>query len=127
MNKELEALLMTAAKETGYGVVGCDPARAADWGVELAKFTREGEPNPFAPGGGTYATTGYRISTGGKSLGIEGNSPGDGWTRYSLFVYGPHTTGVSHFAGGGVYTLSEMKTLLRGIYYGARTVREGRR
>jgi hypothetical protein len=123
MTKELEALLMTAAKVLGMGVVGCDEKRALDWGVSVAKFARKGEhlDGWYLP----CETTGYYIPSGGQSLGIEENSPGDGWTRYSLFVYGPTTTGVCHFQGcSGVYRLGEMKTLLRGIYYGARAVRE---
>lgn len=122
MNKELEALLMTAAKAVGMGVVGCDEKRAEDWGVPVARFARKGEllPGYAAP----CESSGYYIPSGGESLGIESNNPGDGWTRYSLFVYGPATTGVRHFQGcSGVYRLSEMKTLLRGIYYGASAVR----
>jgi len=124
MNKELEALLLTAAKATSYGVVGVDQERANDWGVRVAKFTREGElpEGGRAPAktSGYYAKRGDGQPTPKYHLGIEANSPGDGWTRYSLFVYSEDTTGVRHFRGQcNVYTLAEMKAYLRGVACGA--------
>jgi hypothetical protein len=46
MNKELEALLLSAAKALDYGVVGVKAERARDWGVPLGVFVREGATIP---------------------------------------------------------------------------------
>ncbi len=120
MNKELEALLLTACKTLGMGAVGVSESRAEEWGVPVAKYVRAGELIHLQRHS-LAETSGYYIPhRDGQSLGVEANSPGDGWTRYSLFVYGPDTTGVKHFRGHAeVHDLKSIKTLLRGIALGA--------
>ncbi len=46
MNKELEALLLSAAKALDYGVVGVNPARAREWGVPVGVFVAAGHVIP---------------------------------------------------------------------------------
>ncbi len=119
MNKELEALLLTACKTLGMGAVGVRGERAENWGVPVARFVRAGE-RVHPQCSEVAETSGYYLPSRGESLGLEADNPGDGWTRYSLFVYGPDTTGVRHFRGhSGVLDLKGMKTLLRGIALGA--------
>lgn len=120
MNRELEALLLTAAKAIGYGVVGVRPERAAEWGVRVGQLVRAGE---VPPGGREKATTtGYYCKRGdgqhtpGQCLAIDQHSPGDGWTRYSLIVLREDSTGHYGFAGATcVRSRAEMVAYLRGI------------
>ncbi len=120
MNKELEALLIRAAKATGRGVLGPTPERAAEFGVDVAKLVREGELIP-----GTKIVchkTGYYTPGGKTSLCIEANSPGEGWTRYSVYEVRPDSTGRYNFGYSGVMTLGECKTYLRGVIDGAERI-----
>lgn len=124
MNKELEALLLTAAKAIGYGVsANVDSKRAKEWGVPVAGFIRDGEPMPGttrrAKAAGYYCHVGFRPKHG-CSLALDQYSPGDGWTRYSLAVLGEDSTGHSGFSGRcASLTLAEMKAYLRGVADGA--------
>ena len=124
MRKELEALLLSAAKAIGYGVVGVDHARAAEFGVRVGVLVREGE---LPPGGrkavkltGYYCKTGDGQPTPERCLVIDANRPGDGWTRYTLAELRQDSTG--HYSFGGSACLrnySEMCNYLRGIIDGA--------
>jgi hypothetical protein len=110
MNKELEALLMMAAKGMSLGVVVVDKQRAQEFGVEPAAFVREGE---FW--GVTRApTTGFYTNRGVDSLVIDTHSPGDGWTRYSVSRVPCGHTGHYSFSPHGM-TLAEVKAFLRGV------------
>ncbi len=115
MNKELEALLMLAAKATGRGVKGVDPVRAAEFGVELAELVREGQEWC----GVKPTKAGYHTISGLNSLVIDQSSPGDGWTRYSVAELRPESTGHYRFGFAGVMTLAECKFYLRGVAEGA--------
>ena len=117
MNKELEALLMLAAKATGRGVKGVSAERAAEFGVELAQLGRKGETLPgwHLP----CEATGYYTPSGRPSLCIDMSSPGDGWTRYSVTELRPDSTGHYRFGFAGVMTLAEVKLYLRGVAEGA--------
>lgn len=118
MNKELEALLMIAAKATGRGVVGPSAERAAEFGVELGRLGRKGEllEGWHLP----CASTGYYTPSGIPSLTIDASSPGDGWTRYSVSELRPDSTGHYRFGYEGCMTLAECKLYLRGVAEGAR-------
>lgn len=130
MTRELEALLLTAAKATGYGVVGVNTARAAEWGVRVGTLVRAGET---PPGGRKPATTtGYYCRRGDGQptpeacLALDANSPGDGWTRYSLIVLREDSTGQYGFAGSTcVRNSAEMKSYLRGIADGVACSKPG--
>ncbi len=115
MNKELEALLMIAAKATGRGVKGVNAERAAEFGVELAELVRQGEQW----GHQIAEKTGYRTASGLNSLVIDASSPGDGWTRYSVAELRPESTGHYRVGYEGCMTLSECKLFLRGMACGA--------
>lgn len=117
MNKELEALLMIAAKATGRGVYGVDPKRAEEFGVQLAKLGRKGETLPgwFLP----CESTGYYTPKGVPALTIDASSPGDGWTRYSVAELRADSTGHYRFGFEGCMTLAECKLFLRGVATGA--------
>lgn len=117
MNKELEALLMLAAKATKRGVKGVSEERAAEFGVEVAQLGRKGETLP-----GWYLpceTTGYYTPSGIPALCLDMSSPGDGWTRYSVAELRPESTGHYRFGYTGVMTLAEVKLYLRGVAEGA--------
>lgn len=118
MNKELEALLMLAAKATGRGVYGVNPERAKEYGVEVGQLGRKGQTLPgwFLP----CETTGYFTPHGKPCLVIDASSPGDGWTRYSLAELRPESTGHYGVGYSGVMTLAEIKLYLRGMAEGAR-------
>lgn len=128
MNQELEALLLSAAKAVGYGAVGVSKARAAEWGVRVGELVRAGE---VPPGGHKPATTtGYYCRrddgqpTPSRCLAIDANSPGDGWTRYSLAVLCEESTGHYGFAGATcVHNRAEMVAYLRGIADGVMVTR----
>jgi hypothetical protein len=115
MNKELEALLMIAAKATGRGVKGVSEERAAEFGVEVAQLVRQGEQWGLQ----IADKTGYRTASGLNSLVIDQSSPGDGWTRYSVAELRPESTGHYRFGFAGVMTLAECKLYLRGVAEGA--------
>lgn len=118
MNKELEALLMIAAKATGRGVFGVSKERAKEFGVELAQLGRKGETLPgwSLP----CETTGYYTPSGRPAITIDANSPGDGWTRYSIAELRTDSTGHYRFGFEGCMTLAECKLYLRGVAEGAR-------
>lgn len=123
MNKELEALLMLAAKATGRGVAGVDQARAAEFGVRVAFLVRAGE---VPPGGrkpvtvaGYHGKRGDGQPTPDAFLTLDMSSPGDGWTRYSVAELRPESTGHYRFGYAGVMTLAEVKLYLRGVAEGA--------
>ncbi len=119
MNKELEALLMMAAKGLGLGVVGVDPERAGEFGVQLGALRRAGElvhdqRHMLAE------TTGYYTPTGVDSLVIDADSPGDGWTRYSVARLTSGHTGRHSFSPHGMgMNLAECKAFLRGVIVAA--------
>ena len=125
MRKELEALLLSAAKAIGYGVVGVDPIRAADWGVRAGVLVQAGE---VPPGGRKpVSVAGYHCKTGDgqptptRCLTLDIN--GVGRLNYSLAELRPETTAHYSFNGSTcIRSLSEMKAYLRGIIDGA-TVR----
>ena len=127
MNKELEALLLRAAKAMRLGVVGVDPKRAHEFGVPVGTLVREGET---IQGGSKKAkTTGYycpRSSPLGapkECLAIQANSPGDGWTRYQVIRLRETSTG--HWTlQWGVLRLGECKEYLRGLEQGAEATQE---
>lgn len=112
MNKELEALLLMAAKSLRMGVYGVDKDRAAEFGVDHAVLATEGSRLP----GWHRAcqTTGYYIPSGGSSLTIDRHSPGDGWARYHVSRLTAESTGHYSFSPYGM-TLAECKAFLRGI------------
>lgn len=118
MQKELEALLMIAAKATGRGVYGVNRDRAAEFGVEMAQLVREGElvhPQRHS----LAESTGYYTPSGKPALVIDASSPGDGWTRYSVAELRTDSTGHYRFGFEGCMTLSECKLFLRGVATGA--------
>lgn len=118
MNRELEALLCIAAKRVGYGVKGVREETAEEFGVPVALLGRKGETLPgwFLP----CKTTGYYTPKGTPSLTLDMNSPGDGWTRYSLAELRSDSTGHYGFRGATcVRNLAEMKAYLRGVIDGA--------
>jgi hypothetical protein len=117
MNKELEALLILAAKATGRGVYGVNPDRAAEFGVEVAILVRKGETLP-----GWYLrceTNGYYTPSGRPALVIDRSSPGDGWTRHSIAELRSDSTGHYRFGFAGLMTQAECKLYLRGVAEGA--------
>jgi hypothetical protein len=110
MNKELEALLMMAAKGMGLGVVGVDGQRALSFDVEAATLLHPGQPW----GLGHAETTGFYAASGVDSLAIDAHSPGDGWTRYHVARIRCGRTGHHSFSPHGM-TLTEGKAFLRGV------------
>lgn len=120
MNKELEALLMLAAKATRRGVYGVRPERAEEFGVELAQLGLKGEtlPGRHLP----CESTGYYTPSGQPALAIDASSPGDGWTRYSVTELRHDSTGHYRFGFEGCMTLAECKLYLRGVAEGANKV-----
>ena len=121
MNKELEALLLIAAKATGRGVVGVSPERAAEFGVETGELLRKGDERRDSDGiYQNVLSTGYYTASGVNCLTIDASSLGDGWTRYSVAELRPTSTGHYRFGFEGCMTLSECKLYLRGVAQGAR-------
>lgn len=118
MNKELEALLMIAAKATRRGVVGPSEERCKEFGVEQGVLGRAGMT--LAGWHLPCKTTGYYTPSGAPSLTINASSPGDGWTRYSIAELRQDSTGHYRFGYEGCMTLAECKLYLRGIAQGAR-------
>lgn len=118
MNKELEALLLIAAKATNRGVVGVTSQRCEEFGVEFGRLGRKGETLPgwHLP----CETTGYYTPSGIPCLAIEAHSPGDGWTRYRITELRADSTGHYGFGYEGGMTLAECKLYLRGVAQGAR-------
>jgi hypothetical protein len=123
MNKELEALLLMAAKATGRGVVGPSQERAAEFGVRHGVLVRAGE---IPPGARKPAeVTGYHCKRGDGQfsptacLTIDASSPGDGWTRYSVAELRLESTGHYRVGYEGCMTLQECKLYLRGMIAGA--------
>ena len=117
MNKNLEALLMLAAKATKRGVYGVDPKRAEEYGVELATLCRKGDALLGLPL--PCETTGYYCASGSECLAIDAYSPGDGFTRYSVVTLKPESTGHYRFAGDTGMSLKECRAFLQGVIAGA--------
>lgn len=118
MNKNLEALLLIAARSLGMGAVGVDPERAKDYRCEVGKLRREGEliEGWLEP----IKTTGYYTDSGADSLSIDIYSPGDGFSRYRVVKLKPDSTGHYGFgASEGGMTLKEIRCYLQGIIAGA--------
>ena len=123
-SRELEALLIIAAKATSYGVIGVNPKRAAEFGVPVGAFVKAGDKIPGctrkAPRSGYFCPRSSPIGVPAACLAIDANSPGDGWTRYRLAVLSETGTGEADFQGRSMsLTLAEMKVYLRGIADGA--------
>lgn len=126
MNKELEALLLSAAKAIDYGVVGVSEKRAHAWGVPVGKLVRKGE---VIPGHSKKAkVTGYycpysvpRPESGLCLMVHDGGFAGGPAAHYELRVLREDSTGESGFRGRPIsLTLREMKAYLRGIDDGSR-------
>ena len=117
MQKELEALLMMAAKATGRGVYGVSAERAKEFGVEVAQLGRAGMT--LAGWHLPCETTGYYTPSGKPALTLDMSSPGDGWTRYSVAELRSTSTGHYRFGFEGCMTLAECKLFLRGVATGA--------
>lgn len=117
MQKELEALLMMAAKATGRGVYGVSAEGAKEFGVEVAQLGRAGMT--LAGWHLPCETTGYYTPSGKPALTLDMSSPGDGWTRYSVAELRSTSTGHYRFGFEGCMTLAECKLFLRGVATGA--------
>lgn len=121
MNKELEALLLTAAKCIGYGVRGVSKSRAADWGVPVSEFVQAGATIPGtsakAKRAGYYCPRSVWRPKHGKSLYLDHSSVYGG---YALLVLSEEGSGESHWQGNlSRWSLREMKAYLRGVADGA--------
>jgi hypothetical protein len=125
MNKELEALLLSAAKATDRGVVGVNEERARAWGVPVGKFVREGEVLPGhskeAKVTGYYCPFSVWRPPSGECLVMDNNGHAGGpAARYTLGVLTESGTGQPSFGGRHErMTLAEMKAYLRGVADGA--------
>ncbi len=125
MNKELEALLISAAKAMSFGVAGVDERRAMQWSVPSGKLVRKGQVIPGhskkAKVTGYYCPYSVWRPPSGECLAIDNNGHAGGpAARYMLIVLSEYGTGTCGF--GGRYdrmTLSEMKAYLRGVADGA--------
>jgi len=129
MNKELEALLLNAARATEMGVVGVDVKRAQEFNVPVGRLVRAGDS---IPGHSKKAmVTGYYCPyppysawrpPSRKCLSLDALSPGDGRTGYTLVVLDEDSTGEAGFGGDHMrLSLAEMKAYLRGVAAGAYT------
>ena len=121
MNKELEALILSAAKALGIGVVGVNPERARDFGVPVGTFVKKGS---LIPGSRTTAKTGgyYCYRQRGKKppkkmlLVDSDDFPGYGHRYYAIAVL--VEANAAHWSFSGQhrgFSLSEMKAYLRGV------------
>jgi hypothetical protein len=132
MNKELEALVLTAAKALDMGIVGVNEARAHEWGVPVGKFVRAGE---VLPGHSRRAkTTGYYCPysvwrpPSGECLFVDHVEHGDGKSHYRLAVLREADTGHGSFGGRNAgFSLKELKAYLRGVEDGADRAKDLRR
>jgi hypothetical protein len=135
MNKELEALLLSAAKALDLGVVGVNPERACDWGVPMGVLVLEGQTIPGhskkARTAGYYTPYSAWRPPSGKCLFVDHVEHGDGKSHYQIFLLSEDTTGYGAFNGRhDGFSLSEMKAYLRGVADGADMIpkpRKGRR
>jgi len=133
MNKELEALLLCAAKALGLGVVGVSVERAADFGVPLGMFVRQGAPLPGdvtkkARWNGYYCCRrADRKKVPDRMLFVDPVDHGDGTGHYSLFMLSEPSTGYGSFVGQNrAFSLREIKAYLRGVADGAEFLRKDR-
>ena len=126
MNKELEALLLSAAKALGLGVVGVDAERARDFDVPLGTFVKCGNQ---IPGGLALArTSGYYcyrgLSTPRACLFVHEVPHGDGRRHFGIYVLDESSTGYGGFVGQSrAFSLLEIKAYLRGVADGVSAVR----
>jgi hypothetical protein len=135
MNKELEALLLSAAKALDYGVVGVKPERARDWGVPVGVFCREGDRIPGhskkARTSGYYTPYSTWRPPSGRCLYVDQVEVPSVPVFYHLVVLSEDTTGHGSLNGRhDPFTLSELKAYLRGVTDGAESMpkpRKGRR
>jgi len=119
MNKELEALLLSAAKALDYGVVGVHPARARQWGVPVGVFVAAGHVIPGhskkARTSGYYCPYSVWRPPSGQCLLVHGELG-----SYRLAVLREDTTGHASFNGRiDDMSFGEIKAYLRGVADGA--------
>jgi hypothetical protein len=132
MNKELEALLLNAAKALKTGVVGVNTERARDWGVPVGVFVKAGDTLPGhskrAPASGYYCPySALWRPPSGECLFIDQVGHGDGTSHYRLAVLCEATTGQGSFGGrNSGLSLRELKAYLRGVEDGAFRAPDGR-
>jgi hypothetical protein len=124
MNKELEALLLSAAKALDLGVVGVDEDRARAWGVPVGSFVQAGEVIPGhskkAKTSGYYCPYSVWRPPTGECLMLDHGESQPGKSVYQLVVLRETDTGHGHVAGRiEDRSLAEMKAYLRGLADGA--------
>lgn len=135
MNKELEALLLSAAKALDLGVVGVPVERARAWGVPVGVFVREGATIPGhskkARTSGYYCPYSAWRPPSARCLFVDKVEHGDGRSHYGIFLLREDTTGYCAFNGQNHgFSLSEIKAYLRGVADGAEQIpkpKKGRR
>lgn len=120
MNKELEALALSAAKALDLGIVGVNAKRAKQWGVPLGRACSKGDDLPGhskkASAAGYYCPYSVWRPPSGKCLYIDHVGHGDGKSHYRIALLSEDSTGHGTFAGqNNGFSLAEIKAYLRGV------------
>lgn len=128
MNKELEAMLLRAAKAMRLGVVGVDPARAHDFGVPVGQLVQAGQTipgsNKKAKCAGYYCPRSNPLGVPAACLVLHVHTPDPRKGRwYQVATLDETSTGMPTLSENGL-SLQEVNQFLRGLECAAYYMRE---